>query len=173
MLTDEPPPGPSYLVLASAIKIERPARATRATGASGCLRHDRRMRLRQVLPVWILAPVLLLGSCGSEPRPENGPAIACTEELLRGPSGESYGRDPKQNCKFVDENGKIVDQRGATGTATTEPSTTTPTTADDDPVRRGFCTADGRIGPDGQTYGRDPRQGCKFVDENGQVLPDQ
>jgi hypothetical protein len=36
-----------------------------------------------------------------------------------------------------------------------------------------FCTADGRLGPDGQIYGRDPNKGCRFVDENGRVLPGQ
>ena len=36
-----------------------------------------------------------------------------------------------------------------------------------------FCTADGRLGPDGQVYGRDAKQGCRFVDEQGKVLPDQ
>jgi hypothetical protein len=36
-----------------------------------------------------------------------------------------------------------------------------------------FCSADGRLGPNGQIYGRDPNQGCKFVDESGEVLPGQ
>lgn len=36
-----------------------------------------------------------------------------------------------------------------------------------------FCTADGMLGPNGETYGRDPNQGCKFVDDDGNVLPDQ
>lgn len=36
-----------------------------------------------------------------------------------------------------------------------------------------FCPADGRLGPDGQVYGRDPDKDCKFVDENGRVLPGQ
>jgi hypothetical protein len=36
-----------------------------------------------------------------------------------------------------------------------------------------FCTADGLIGPAGNVYGRDIHQGCKFVDENGDVLPGQ
>ena len=35
------------------------------------------------------------------------------------------------------------------------------------------CNLDARTGPNGETYGRDPDQGCKFVDENGKVLPDQ
>lgn len=32
------------------------------------------------------------------------------------------------------------------------------------------CPADGLLGPDGKTYGRDARQGCQFVDENGIVV---
>jgi hypothetical protein len=36
-----------------------------------------------------------------------------------------------------------------------------------------FCTSDALLGPEGQSYGRDPDQGCKFVDEHGEVLPDQ
>lgn len=36
-----------------------------------------------------------------------------------------------------------------------------------------FCTAEGRIGPNGEMYGRDVNQGCKFVDDDGNVLPDQ
>lgn len=36
-----------------------------------------------------------------------------------------------------------------------------------------FCTADGMLGPDGEVYGRDPDQDCKFVDEDGRVLPGQ
>jgi len=36
-----------------------------------------------------------------------------------------------------------------------------------------FCTAEGRIGPEGQVYGRDPGHECKFVDEHGNVLPGQ
>jgi hypothetical protein len=36
-----------------------------------------------------------------------------------------------------------------------------------------FCTADGRLGPNGETFGRDPAQGCKFVDLDGNVLPGQ
>ena len=36
-----------------------------------------------------------------------------------------------------------------------------------------FCTADARLGPNGATYGRDPSQGCRFVDETGHVLPGQ
>jgi hypothetical protein len=35
------------------------------------------------------------------------------------------------------------------------------------------CTKDARSGPNGETYGRDPDQGCKFVDENGKLLPGQ
>ena len=35
------------------------------------------------------------------------------------------------------------------------------------------CTAEGRIGQNGQTYGRDPDHDCKFVDEHGNVLPGQ
>jgi hypothetical protein len=36
-----------------------------------------------------------------------------------------------------------------------------------------MCTADGLVGPNGTIYGRDFRQGCKFVDERGRVLPGQ
>lgn len=40
----------------------------------------------------------------------------------------------------------------------------------DDPV---FCTADARIGPSGETYGRSAAHDCKFVDDKGNVLPGQ
>lgn len=43
---------------------------------------------------------------------------------------------------------------------------------DSDDAER-FCTAEGLIGENGQIYGRDPAQGCQFVDENGDVLPGQ
>lgn len=33
-----------------------------------------------------------------------------------------------------------------------------------------FCTADGLLGPDGQTYGRDLDQGCRWVDDEGKPL---
>ena len=36
-----------------------------------------------------------------------------------------------------------------------------------------FCTAEALLGPDGETYGRDPEQGCRFVDLDGNVLPGQ
>ena len=36
-----------------------------------------------------------------------------------------------------------------------------------------FCTAEGRLGPNGQVYGRDAAHDCKFVDEHGNVLPGQ
>jgi hypothetical protein len=36
-----------------------------------------------------------------------------------------------------------------------------------------FCTAEARIGPNGEMYGRDPGKGCKFVDADGNVLPGQ
>lgn len=42
-------------------------------------------------------------------------------------------------------------------------------TRDDGPT---FCTAEGMIGDNGQIYGRDPNQGCEFVDENGKIVPD-
>jgi len=35
------------------------------------------------------------------------------------------------------------------------------------------CTDDQMVGPDGQRYGRDPSQGCKFVDDDGDVVPGQ
>lgn len=35
-----------------------------------------------------------------------------------------------------------------------------------------FCTADGRLGPNGQIYSRDPAQNCQFADDNGNLLPD-
>jgi hypothetical protein len=34
----------------------------------------------------------------------------------------------------------------------------------------GFCTADGHLNP---TYHRDPDQDCLWVDEDGNVVPDQ
>lgn len=43
-------------------------------------------------------------------------------------------------------------------------------TYEPDPQQQ-FCTAEGRIGPNGEIYGRDPTQGCQFVDEDGNVLP--
>ncbi len=33
------------------------------------------------------------------------------------------------------------------------------------------CTADGLQGPNGEVYGRDPDQGCRFVDQHGNVVP--
>ena len=39
----------------------------------------------------------------------------------------------------------------------------------DEPV---YCPADALI-VDGKTYGRDPDQGCKFVDEDGNILSNQ
>ncbi len=33
-----------------------------------------------------------------------------------------------------------------------------------------FCLADGLLGPDGETYGRDPEQGCRFVDPDGKPI---
>jgi hypothetical protein len=36
-----------------------------------------------------------------------------------------------------------------------------------------FCTLDGMATADGRVYGRDPNQDCKFVDEDGRVLPGQ
>jgi hypothetical protein len=34
-----------------------------------------------------------------------------------------------------------------------------------------FCPADGLLGPNGETYGgRDPEQGCRWVDEEGKPL---
>lgn len=36
-----------------------------------------------------------------------------------------------------------------------------------------FCTADGRIGPSGEIYGRSASHDCKFVDDEGNVLPGQ
>lgn len=32
------------------------------------------------------------------------------------------------------------------------------------------CSADARLGPDGQSYGRDPERTCHFIDENGNDL---
>ena len=42
------------------------------------------------------------------------------------------------------------------------------------PAEPTFCTMEGRLDPvTGETYGRDPDQGCKFVDADGVVIPDQ
>lgn len=43
-----------------------------------------------------------------------------------------------------------------------------------DPVST-FCTADGYLGPNGEMmpYTRDHNQGCKWVDEDGDLLPGQ
>ena len=120
------------------------------------------------MPLISVVVASFLGACGNEPRPENGPAIACTDDLLRGPEGESYSRDPEQGCNFVDDDGNVVPERNGTLIV---PTTTT--TAPEPPASRGFCTTDQLIGPEGQRYGRDPDQGCKFVDEDGKVLPDQ
>lgn len=35
------------------------------------------------------------------------------------------------------------------------------------------CETDGRLGPNGETYVRDPDRWCQFVDGDGTVLPDQ
>jgi hypothetical protein len=53
-----------------------------------------------------------------------------------------------------------------TASPTTPPSTASQGTSN-------LCTADARRGPNGQLYVRDPNQECKFVDERGEVLPDQ
>jgi len=124
----------------------------------------------RVLALGGMVGALLLGACGSEPRPEGRPAIDCTDDLLRGPDGESYSRDPEQGCNFVDDDGNVVPERNSTLIVTT---TTTTTTPPEPPASRGFCTTDQLIGPEGKRYGRDPGQGCKFVDEDGKVLPDQ
>lgn len=36
-----------------------------------------------------------------------------------------------------------------------------------------FCTAEGLVGPNGQIYGRSNEHDCRFVDEDGNVLPGQ
>lgn len=41
-------------------------------------------------------------------------------------------------------------------------------TTSDDPLR--FCFSDGLVGADGDSYGRDPDQRCRFVDANGAVV---
>jgi hypothetical protein len=56
--------------------------------------------------------------------------------------------------------------------ATTSVTTTAPPTSTSEGTRR-FCTTDARRGPNGESYGRDPNQGCRFVDDQGHVLPDQ
>jgi hypothetical protein len=35
------------------------------------------------------------------------------------------------------------------------------------------CEADGRLGPNGETYVRDPDRWCQFVDGNGVVISDE
>lgn len=32
------------------------------------------------------------------------------------------------------------------------------------------CTDDGLLGPDGESYGPDPKQDCQLVDDNGNVV---
>lgn len=32
-----------------------------------------------------------------------------------------------------------------------------------------ICTAEGRLGPDGAVYGRDPTQQCQFVNDQGEL----
>ena len=34
------------------------------------------------------------------------------------------------------------------------------------------CTDDGLLGPNGETYGRDPGKNCQFVDDDGNVIDD-
>ena len=42
------------------------------------------------------------------------------------------------------------------------------------PAEETFCTMEGRVDPvTGEIYGRDPGQGCRFVDADGNVLPGQ
>lgn len=125
---------------------------------------------RGLLSLALLFSALPLGACASEPRPEGGPAVVCTDDLLRGADGESYNRDPEQGCNFVDDDGNVVPERSGTLVVTT---TTTPTSAPERGATRSFCTTDQLIGPDGERYGRAPDQGCKFVDEDGKVVPDQ
>lgn len=38
---------------------------------------------------------------------------------------------------------------------------------DEEPI---FCHADGLLGPNGEIYGRSGDAGCRFVDENGDVI---
>lgn len=113
------------------------------TGLRGGPGHDRVMRLANVLLVWAIGLVPVLGGCGSDARPLD-------EVVPHAP----------------------VTTTRAKPVATNSVSTTTPPTTASDPTRR-FCTTDSRRGPNGKFYGRDPNQGCKFVDEQGQVLPDQ
>ena len=35
------------------------------------------------------------------------------------------------------------------------------------------CKLDAMVGPNGEAFGRDPRQDCQFVDGDGNVLPGQ
>lgn len=63
-------------------------------------------RCRRLLNV----DTLIAGAgCGGEGKSTNGDeSVACTDDLMIGPDGQRYGRDPTQGCKFVDDNGNVV-----------------------------------------------------------------
>jgi hypothetical protein len=61
--------------------------------------------VRTVL-VTVLVGVGALAACGSDDGSE--PQTFCPADALLGPNGESFGRDPAQDCRFVDDDGKPI-----------------------------------------------------------------
>ena len=58
--------------------------------------------MRTVLVAGLLA-VAGLGACGDDDGDGEGETpTVCPADALLGPNGESYGRDPEQDCRFVD-----------------------------------------------------------------------
>jgi hypothetical protein len=45
-----------------------------------------------------------------------------------------------------------------------------PACGDDSGDQPAFCPADGMVGPGGRTYGRSADHGCRFVDEDGNLV---
>ena len=61
--------------------------------------------MRTVL-VAVLVGVGALAACGSDDDSE--PQTFCPADALLGPNGESFGRDPDQDCRFVDDDCKPI-----------------------------------------------------------------
>ena len=59
----------------------------------------------------VVCVLLVLSGAGCSNDAEGGDPdapVACTNELLVGPDGQRYGRDPTKGCKFVDDDGDVV-----------------------------------------------------------------
>lgn len=64
--------------------------------------------VRTVLVAAVLA-VAGLGACGDDDGDGEGETpTTCPADALLGPNGESFGRDPGQDCRFVDDDGRVI-----------------------------------------------------------------